>query len=141
MAAEHFGYKELGFKFTTPSRLIAPLEVDLFCEVSGMKEAVFLDDEVGRSYGAEGRVVPGVFLPGIALGLIRETGLIGVKGSFFLGMDKFKANTPTYPFDTVTIEGEVVNRKVTSKEDRVVVTYLWLLKNQKGTVVAQAENT
>ena len=139
--AEHFGYKEVGFKFTTPSRLIVPTEIDLFCEISGMKEGVFLSDEVGRSYGAEGRVVPGVFLPGIALGLIREIGLIGVKGSFFLGMDKFKANTPTYPLDTVTVEGEVVKRRITSKEDRVVVTYAWFMKNQKGVVVAQAENT
>jgi len=140
--AEHFGYKEAGYKYTTPSRLILPTEVDLFCLISGMREGIFLSDEVGKMYGAKGRVVPGAFLVGIALGLIRETGLIGeVIGSFFLGTDKLQAISPVYPYDKVTVEGEVLNRRVTSKGDKVVVTYSWVMKNQEGTLCAQAENT
>ena len=123
--AEHFGYKEVGFKYTTGTRMVLPMEVDMFCEVSGMREKVFLDDETGRSYGAKGRVVPGAFLPGIALGLLMETRIIGAKGSFFLGMDKFQVAESVYPFDTVTVAGEVLKRRVTSKGDRVVVTYSW----------------
>ena len=141
MATEHFGYKEVGFKYTTGKRLIMPMEIDQFCAISGMREKVFLSDEVGRTYGAKGRVVPGVFLPGIALGLLMEIGIIGVKGSFFLGMDKFKVDSSVYPLDTVTVTGEVLKRKVTSEGDRVVVTYSWLMKNEAGEVVAQAENT
>jgi hypothetical protein len=39
------------------------------------------------------------------------------------------------------VDGEVLNRKVTSKGDKVVVTYSWFMKNQDGAVNAQAENT
>ena len=141
VAVEHFGYKEIGFKFASPTRVIMPMEIDMFCEISGMREEIFLRDEVGRSYGAKGRVVPGVFLMAITLGFLYETGLSKATGAFYLGTDKFKVNSPVYPFDTVSVEIEVIKKRVTSKGDRVVLTYAWFMKNQEGVVVAEAENT
>lgn len=140
METEHWGYKKVGYKYKTGSRFVTPTELDLFCDITGMRDNVFLSDEVGRAYGAKRRVVPGAFLLAISIGLLRETGLITAPRTFYLGTDNFKVNTPVYLYETLRLEGELLHRRVTSEGDRVVVRYSFLMKNQDDVVVAQGEN-
>ncbi len=139
MEKEHWGYKEVGYKCTTGSRFITAAELDIFCDISGMRDDVFLSDEIAKSSGFKGRIVPAALLLGVAFGLLDETGL-GV-GGIFLGTNNLKINAPVSPYDRLRVEAELLNRKVTSKGDRVIVTYSVLIKNQDDVVVAQTENT
>mgnify|MGYP001132004977 CR=1 FL=1 len=138
MDSEHWGYKEVGYKFTTGTRFITATELDTFCDISGMRAEMFLSDEAAKAYGARGRFVPGVFLLGVLLGLLRETGLI--TGGLFLGTNNTRFDVPVCPYDKLRAEGELLNRRLTSKGDRVLVTYSWFMKNQDDVVVAQGEN-
>ncbi|MBA7684802.1 hypothetical protein ES703_93215 [subsurface metagenome] len=138
MEKEHWGYKEVGYKYTTGTRFITATEVDIFCDISGMRADVFISDEVAKASGARGRVVPGPLLMGIVFGLLGETGL--TSSGMLLGVNNTKFNVLVYPYDEVRLEGEILNKKVTSKGDRVIVTYSWSMRNQDDVVVAQGEN-
>jgi len=139
MEQENWGHKEVGYKYTTGTRFITATELDTFCDISGMRADMFLSDEAARAFGARGRFVPGAFLLGIVFGLLGETGL--VSSGIFLGTNNTKFNIPVCPYDRLRLEGELLNRRVTSKGDRVIVTYSWFMKNQDEEVVAQGENT
>ena len=72
-----------------------------------------------------------------------KDGLIGefVEGALFLGMNDVKWQSTPYPFDTFRVEGEILNKRETSKGDRFIITYSWAIKKQDDTVIAQGEST
>ncbi len=139
MDKEHWGCKEVGYKYTTGTRFITATELDMFCDISGMRAEMFLSDDAAKAFGARGRFVPGAFLLGIVFGLLGETGL--VDSGVFLGTNNTRFNIPVCPYDKLRLEGELLSRRATSKGDRVIVTYSWLMKNQDDEAVAQGENT
>lgn len=138
MEKEHLEYKEVGFKYTTDSRLVTPAELATFYEIPGIKEDMFVSDEKGRALGFEGKIVPAAFIIGLAFSLIGEKGL--AEGGIFLEMNA-KFTTPVYPNDTLKVEGELLSKRETSKGDRVVAKYSWNVKNQDDVVVVHGENT
>ena len=74
---EHWGYKEVGYKYTTGTGFVTPGELDLFCAASGVRQDIFISDEAGKALGARARIIPAVFLiPAIVFRLLKETGLI-----------------------------------------------------------------
>ena len=139
MEKEHLGYKEVGYKYTTGTRFVTPTELDTFCDITGLRVDVFLRDDVAKTLGLEGRTVPGVFIMAILLALLCEIGLLS--DGIFLGTNNVRFGVPVRPYDRLRAEGELLNKKVTSKGDRVVVTYSWFVRNQDDDVVAQGENT
>lgn len=139
MEKEHWGYKEVGYKYRTEPRFITPAELDLFVAATGMRGEIFLSDDAAKAWGAKGRIVPGPMLIAFVLASLRPTGL--VEGGLFIGTNNVRFNAPVHPFDRLVVEGELLNKRVTSKGDRVIVTYSWLIKNEDGVVVAQGENT
>jgi len=138
MEKEHLEYKEVGFKYTTNSRLVTPAELAAFYEIPGIKEDMFVSDEAGKAIGFKGKIVPAAFTIGLAFSLIGEKGL--AEGGIFLETNA-KFTAVVYPNDRLRVEGELLSKRVTSKGDRVVVIYSWLVKNQDDVVVVQGENT
>jgi len=136
--------RDIGEKFVgSHTRLITPTELDMFCSITGMRGDAFLSDEVARSRGMKGRVLPGAMSLAILFSLLEEEFLRGPQGqgAIFTGLNNLKLLAPVYPRDRLRAEAEVLAKKETSKGDRVFVTYLWTLKNQEGVTVAQGENT
>lgn len=138
MEKEHLEYKEVGFKYTTDSRVVTPAELVTFYEIPGIKEDIFVNDEAGKALGFEGKVVPAAYTIGLAFSLMGEKGL--AEGGIFLEMNA-KFTAAVYPNDTLSVEGELLSKRVTSKGDKVVVEYSWNVKNQDDVVVVQGENT
>lgn len=138
MEKERLEYKEVGFKYTTDPRLVAPAELAAFYEIPGIKEDIFVSDEAGKAAGFEGKIVPAAFTIGLAFGLIGEKGL--AEGGIFLEMTA-KFTAAVYPNDRLRLEGELLSKRVTSKGDRVLVKYSWIVKNQDDVVAVQGENT
>jgi len=138
MEKEHLEYKEVGFKYSTDTKVITPDELAAFYEIPGIKEDMFVRDESGQALGFKGKIVPAAFIIVLAFSLMGEKGL--AEGGIFLETtDKFTA--PLYPNDTVRIDGELLSKRATSRGDRVVVKYSWNMINQDGVVVAHGENT
>jgi len=94
MAEKRLADRVVGEKYVSDeTRLITPTELDIFCNITGMRGAAFLSDEAAKAFGMKSRLLPGAMSLAILF------------------------------------------------SDRVLVTYLWTLKNQDGVTVAQGENT
>ena len=137
--AEKIGlaYNEVGYKFTTKTRMVTPGDLDIFAAASGERDPAFLSDEVARAAGLKARIVPVAMMLAVKDGLIMDY----VEGALFLGMNNVKWTATPYPYDTFKVEGELLNKKETSKGDRFVITYLWAIKNQDDVTISQGENT
>ena len=129
--------RNVGDKFKSGSRIITGTELDMFCTVAGLRLDAFLNDEAGRALGFKGRVVPGAFAFALVFGLLGEL----LNGHVHVGTNNMKVLAPLYPYDRVRVEGEVLDKKETSKGDRAFVTWSWAVKNQDDVILVQGENT
>lgn len=128
-----YGYEDLkvGFRFRTHRRTIAEADVASFINLTWLTEELFaVADDSSRAI--KGRPVPGAmvyaFAEGLLLPTMQDTGLaflnctLDVKG-------------PTVVGDTLHVECEVVEARLTSKGDRGLVRFANEVKNQRGEVV------
>jgi acyl dehydratase len=138
MAEKRLADREIGEKYVgDETRLITPTELDMFCNITGMRGDAFLNDEAARSMGMKSRVLPGAMSLAILFSLLG--GFLG--SAIFTGLTNMRLMAPVFPFDKLRAEAEVLGKKETSKGDRVFVTYRWTLINQDDVAVAQGENT
>ncbi|MFC1874009.1 MaoC family dehydratase [Chloroflexota bacterium] len=138
MTEKRLADRSIGEKYVGDEvRLVTPTEVDLFCNITGMRGDAFLNEEAARALGMKNRVAPGAMSLAIVFALLGKF----LEGAIFTGLNNLKMLAPVYPYDKLAAESEVLGKKVTSKGDRVFVTYSWTLKNQDGVAVAQGENT
>jgi len=130
--------REIGERYSCPGRrLITATDLDMFCNVTGMRGDVFLSDEAAQAFGMKARVLPGAMSLAIVFSLLGEF----LQAAIFTGLSNLRLMAPVHPGDRLTAEAEVLGKKETSKGDRVFVTYSWVLKNQDDAAVAQGENT
>lgn len=128
-----YGYEDLkvGFRFRTHRRTIAEADVASFINLTWLTEELFaVADDSSRAI--KGRPVPGAmvyaFAEGLLLPTMQDTGLaflnctLDVKG-------------PTVVGDTLHVECEVTEARLTSKGDRGLVRFANEVKNQRGEVV------
>jgi acyl dehydratase len=138
MAEKRLADRVIGEKYVSDeTRLITPTELDMFCNVTGMRGDAFLSDEAARAFGMKSRLLPGAMSLAILFSLLGK--FLG--NAIFTGLNNLRLLAPVYPYDKLSAETEVLGKKETSKGDRVFVTYSWTLKNQDGVTVAQGENT
>jgi acyl dehydratase len=138
MAEKPLADRVIGEKYVSDeTRLITPTELDMFCNVTGMRGDAFLSDEAARAFGMKSRLLPGAMSLAILFSLLGK--FLG--NAIFTGLNNLRLLAPVYPYDKLSAETEVLGKKETSKGDRVFVTYSWTLKNQDGVTVAQGENT
>ncbi len=130
-----FAFDELkaGFRFRTHRRTIAEADVAAFVNLTWLTEELFtVEDDAARAI--KGRAVPGAlvyaFAEGLLLPTMQDTGLaflnctLDVKG-------------PTVVGDTIHVECEVVEHRLTSKADRGLVRFANQVVNQRGDTVLQ----
>ncbi|HEX2650800.1 MAG TPA: acyl dehydratase [Burkholderiales bacterium] len=130
-----FCYEDLkvGFRFRTHRRTIAESDLAGFVNLTWLTEELFtVEDDSERAI--KGRAVPGAlvysFAEGLLLPTMQDTGLaflnatIDVKG-------------PTMVGDTIHVECEVVEARLTSKGDRGLVRFANKVVNQNGATVLE----
>ena len=138
MAEKRLADREIGEKWVgEESRLITGTELDLFCDITGMRGDAFLNDKAEQAMGMKSRLLPGAMSFALVFSLLGR--FLGP--AIFTGVNNMKLSSPVFPNDKLRAETEVIGKKVTSKGDRVFVTYLWKLINQDDVLVAQGENT
>lgn len=123
----------LGFRFRTHRRTIAESDVAGFVNLTWLTEELFtVEDDSNRTI--KGRAVPGAlvysFAEGLLLPTMQDTGLA------FLGAT-LEVKAPTRVGDTIHVECEVIEHRLTSKGDRGLVRFANKVINQRGEVVLE----
>ena len=130
-----FAFDDLkpGFRFRTHRRTIAEADVAGFVNLTWLTEELFtVDDDAARAI--KGRAVPGAlvysFAEGLLLPTMQDTGLA------FLNCT-LDVKAPTVVGDTIHVECEVVEHRLTSKGDRGLVRFANKVVNQRGETVLE----
>lgn len=132
-----FADLKVGFRFRTHRRTIAEADLAAFVNLTWLTEELFAVVEKpgdDSSRAIKGRAVPGAlvysFAEGLLLPTMQDTGLaflnatIDVKG-------------PTAVGDTIHVEAEVTEHRLTSKGDRGLVRFANKVVNQRGEAVLE----
>lgn len=128
----HFEDLAVGDQFRTVGRTVTEADLAAFIHFSGLTEEIFTNTAEREGVALPPRVVPGAMVYSIAEGLmlpaIQNTGLaflhaeIDVKG-------------PTCVGDTLHLEVEITEARLTSKGDRGLVRAINRVVNQRGETV------
>jgi acyl dehydratase len=135
MVGRGFAFEDLkaGFRFRTHRRTIGAADLAAFINLTWLTEELFaVDDDTDRAI--KGRPVPGAlvysFAEGLLLPTMQDTGLA------FLGCT-LDVKGPTLVADTIHVEAEVIEHRLTSKGDRGLVRFANKVVNQRDETVLE----
>ncbi len=122
---------KVGFRFRTHRRTVAEADLAAFVNLTWLTEELFtVEDDASRAI--KGRPVPGAlvysFAEGLLLPTMQDTGLAFLNATL-------DVKGPTFVGDTLHVECEVIEARLTSKGDRGLVRSANQVKNQRGEVV------
>jgi len=124
---------KIGFRFRTHRRTIAESDLANFINLTWLTEELFaVADDSDRAI--KGRPVPGAlvyaFAEGLLLPTMQDTGLAFLNATLDI-------KAPTVVGDTIHVESEVVEARLTSKGDRGLVRFANQVVNQDGRTVLE----
>jgi hypothetical protein len=124
---------KVGFRFRTHRRTISESDLGAFVNLTWLTEELFaVADDSDRAI--KGRPVPGAliysFAEGLLLPTMQDTGL-----AFLNATIDIKA--PSVIGDTIYVEAEVTEARLTSKGDRGLVRFANKVINQHGALVLE----
>ena len=130
-----FYYEDLllGFRFRTHRRTIAEADLAAFVNLTWLTEELFaVADDSQRAI--KGRPVPAAmvysFAEGLLLATMQDTGLAFLSATL-------DVKGPTVLGDTIHVESEVTEHRLTSKGDRGLVRFANKVINQDGKSVLE----
>ena len=130
-----FCYEDLrpGFRFRTHRRTIAEADLVGFVNLSWLTEELFaVVDDAARAI--KGRAVPAAlvysFAEGLLLPTMQDTGLAFLNATL-------DVKAPTLVGDTIHVEAEVTELRLTSKGDRGLARFANRVINQRGESVLE----
>src|SRR5215208_7967684 len=123
----------VGFRFRTHRRTLAESDLAAFVNLTWLTEELFtVEDDANRAI--KGRAVPAAlvysFAEGLLLPTMQDTGLAFLNATL-------DVKGPTSVGDTIHVECEVIEHRITSKGDRGLVRFANQVKNQAGVVVLE----
>ena len=122
---------KVGQKFRTHRRTIAESDLMTFVNLTWLTEELFtVEEDDGRAI--KGRAVPGAMIYAVAEGLVLST--MQDTGLAFLNAE-LDIKGPTRVGDTIHVEVEVTEARLTSKGDRGLVRTANKIINQHGATV------
>jgi acyl dehydratase len=127
----------VGFRFRTHRRTIAEADLAHFVNLSWLTEELFAVQEGAMSDASraiKGRAVPAAlvysFAEGLLLPTMQDTGLAFLNATL-------DVKGPTLVGDTIHVEAEVIEHRLTSKGDRGLVRFANRVVNQRGETVLE----
>jgi len=129
----HFEDLSVGFRFRTHRRTISEADLSHFVNLTWLTEELFaVADDSGRAI--KGRPVPAAlvysFAEGLLLPTMQDTGLAFLNATL-------DVKAPTFVGDTIYVEGEVTEHRLTSKGDRGLVRFANRVVNQRAETVLE----
>lgn len=130
----HFEEVPIGRKFQTIGRTITDADITNFINATGMVETMFTDLEYLKTESdIKGRVSPGALVYSFAEGLLVQSTMQHT-GFAFLNME-LNVHAPTFAGDTIHVECEVIEARLTRRPGRGLVRTRNEIINQKGETV------
>ena len=131
---------KVGDKFRTQGVTVTETHVVNWTSLTGDWYPLHTDEEWAKKNTAfGGRIVHGPLTFALAVGLVGLSGIFEDSLIAWLGMDKMRLPRPVRIGDTIHVEPEVIDKKETSKSERGVTTFKYIVKNQKDEVVGEWE--
>ncbi|MBV9188876.1 MAG: MaoC family dehydratase N-terminal domain-containing protein [Betaproteobacteria bacterium] len=123
----------VGFRFRTHRRTITQADLAAFVNTSWLTEELFtVEDDASRAI--KGRAVPAAlvysFAEGLLLPTMQDTGLAFLNATL-------DVKGPTLVGDTIHVEAQVTEARLTSKGDRGLVRFANKVVNQRGEAVLE----
>lgn len=142
MAGKRFNDINVGDKFLTPGKTVTDTHVTTFVGLGGYLAPFFLDEEYAKGTVFGGRVVPGRVTVLLMGGLVEQAEIFDLDGLIaMLGLDKVRVQAPLRIGDTIKVEVEITEKRLTSKGDRGIIVHAERCFNQRGEMVAELEGT
>lgn len=129
----HFEDLPVGRQFKTVGRTVTEADIVNFINCTGMTEVLFTDTEyLANTSDIKGRVAPGALAYTIAEGLLVQSTMQHT-GLAFLNME-LDVKAPVFAGDTLHVECEVIEARLTGKAGRGLVRTRNHIVKQDGTV-------
>lgn len=142
MAGKHFEDLGVGDKFVSVGRTVTETDIVTFLNLARNLEPQFSNREFYENTGVFKRLAsPGALTFVIALGLFTHLGLVTGTSLAFLGMDEYRVPNPLFCGDTLHLEVTVVDKRLSSRPGRGVVTFEFTGRKQNEEVVFSAKQT
>ena len=133
---EAYGFDDLtiGQVFKGPSRTLSETDLMTFAKIMGDEHSIHTDEQIAKAANLKGRIFHGTH--GIALTMALAAGVIRLKTPMIaaLGIRDWSFRAPLYISDTVHVEVEVIEKRVTSDGNRAVISRRLRLINQDDAV-------
>jgi len=126
-----FAFEDLkvGFRFRTHRRTIREADLAAFVGLTGLTEELFTVQEEEKPSLVPGALVYS-FAEGLLLPTMQDTGLAFLNATL-------DVKGPTVVGDTIHVEAEVTEHRVTSKGDRGLARFANKVVNQRGETVLE----
>ncbi len=130
----HFEDVPVGRKFQTIGRTVTETDIVNFVNCTGMVEVLFTNLEfLKQDSDIKGRLAPAALVYTFAEGLLVQATMQHT-GYAFLNM-QLDVKSPVFAGDTIHVECEVTEARLTSKGDRGLVRFANRVVNQRGETV------
>jgi acyl dehydratase len=132
---------EPGRRFVSPRRTLTETDHQLYMMLVGDWSPIHADAELARSKGASARMMHGGFGVSLTLGL--QTAALEFADPMIaaLGLDSWRFKAPLHIGDTVYVEVEILERRITSSGDRYTVRRALRLMKGEGVLCQEGEAT
>lgn len=126
---------EIGKRYSSPRRTITHTDIVNYAGISGDYNAPHVDFEFCKTQPYKEPLAHAPLVFAIATGLQCQSGINDGTVVAFLGMDKWRVHGPVKHGDTIRMVVIPIEKRLTSKGDRGIVTFDREIINQRSEIV------
>ncbi|HEY4715991.1 MAG TPA: MaoC/PaaZ C-terminal domain-containing protein [bacterium] len=129
----------IGDEWISSSRTVTEADIVNFAGLSGDFNQLHMDEEFAKKTTFGKRIAHGLLGLCIASGFSTRhppTAIIA-----FLGIKEWNFKAPIFIGDTITLRNKIIEKKLTSKGNRGIVTFQKTVINQSGEAVQEGKTT
>ena len=130
---------EVGDYFHTGKIVITEAHIVAFAGISGDFFDVHMDDEFAKEQGFPGRIAHGLLGLAMVDGL-KNRAAVQLKAIASLGWKNWDFKGVILPGDRIGVKIQVETMRLTSKKDRGIVSFAFVVTNQHEKIVQQGTN-
>lgn len=135
MATLYYEDLEVGQTFRSPARTVTEADLTIFSMVSGDWNPIHSDAEYARETPYGERIVHGVLGMAIVTGMFDRLGIFEDSALALLGIDEWRFRAPILVGDTIHMELDIADKRLTSKGDRGIIDRRIRLVRHDGMVL------
>lgn len=126
---------EIGRKFTSSGRTISEADNTFHCMTTGDWNPIHCNEEYAKTTPYGQRIVGGLFGLSLITGAMTQWGVFEKSAIGMLNVRDWIFKLPIFIGDTITIEMEIVDKRLTSRGDRGILQRRFDLRNQRQEMV------